>query len=74
MRSAQSTGQAVAVPFVGAIAASIVVAETLKCVNGVEHFSELKARACHLRGLAPVGRIVRDLAPIRGFLALSAKA
>lgn len=67
-------GQAIAVPFVGAIAASIVVAEALKSVNGIAHFSELKLRACLLGSIAPIGRIDSDLAPIRGLVAVPAKA
>lgn len=59
-------GKAVAVPFVGALAASVVIAEMLKCVNGLKSYSELKVRACLLGAVAPLGGTVDVAAPIRG--------
>lgn len=59
-------GKAVAVPFVGALAGSVVVTEMLKCVNGVAGHTELKLRAGLLGSIMPVGRSDQVVAPIRG--------
>ncbi|AMK76511.1 MULTISPECIES: ThiF family adenylyltransferase [Methylomonas] len=40
------TGKSVAVPFVGATAASIVLSEMLKLINGGPTFSDMKLRLC----------------------------
>jgi len=67
-------GKAVAVPFVGALASSIVVAEVLKCVNGVESHSQLKVRACLLGTVAPDGRVDDAPAAVRGLRTQAAAA
>jgi hypothetical protein len=41
-------GNSVAVPFVGAIAACVVLAEMLKTINGGPTFSDIKLRSCSL--------------------------
>ena len=48
-------GSSVAVPFVGAIAAGVVLAEMLKAISAGPTFSELKLRLCSLGTLPPLG-------------------
>jgi hypothetical protein len=55
--------KAVAVPFVGALAASIALAEMLKAVNGGPTFSDLKARVCSLGNSQLEGRLANEVAP-----------
>ena len=66
-------GASIAVPFVGAVAACIVLAEMLKRVNGDgPTLDELKVRLCTLGTVRPVARLNGvNSAPIRG-LALQA--
>jgi hypothetical protein len=59
-------GISVAVPFVGAIAACVAMAEMLKCVNGVAYMGDLKLRAGLLGSQGPMGQHAADLPPIRG--------
>ncbi len=59
-------GASIAVPFVGAIAAAVLIAEMIKCINGVAHQRDLKLRVCLLGGHAPVGKLATDVSPIRG--------
>lgn len=48
----------VAVPFVGAVASCVVLAELLKCANGGPTLSELKLRLCSLGTVHPIGHMV----------------
>lgn len=51
-------GASIAVPFVGAVAACVVLAEVLKRVNGGGPvFDELKVRLCTLGSVRPVARL-----------------
>jgi hypothetical protein len=60
-------GKSVAVPFVGAFASCIVLAEILKTVNGGPVFSDLKLRLCSLEKKISEGRLKSESAlPIRG--------
>lgn len=61
-------GKSVAVPFVGAVASCLVLAEMLKAFNGGPTFHDLTLRLCSL-GAGPIpGRLASDSAPpIRGF-------
>ncbi|MFD2274635.1 hypothetical protein ACFS07_35650 [Undibacterium arcticum] len=61
------TGKSVAVPFVGAVAACVVLAEMLKTVNGGPVFSDLKLRLCSLGTSRLEGRLASEAAPpVRG--------
>jgi hypothetical protein len=60
-------GKSVAVPFVGAVAACIVLAEMLKAINGGPTYSDLKLRVCALGAGQFEGRLASEAAsPIRG--------
>lgn len=60
-------GKSVAVPFVGAVASCVVLAEMLKTVNSGPSFSDLKLRLCSLSTSRVEGRLTREAAePIRG--------
>ena len=60
-------GASIAVPFVGALAACVVVAEMLKRVNGGPAFDELKVRLCTLGSTRPNARISSETsAAVRG--------
>ena len=61
-------GASVAVPFVGALAASTVVAEMLKCVNGAAHLTQSKMRGCLLGTHRPTAQIEVAPLPIRGLV------
>jgi len=68
-------GQSIAVPFVGAMAACVVVAEVLKSLNGGPTYYDLTLR---LSSLSSEGGVLGQLAqqqtpPIRGLSAQSAK-
>jgi len=60
-------GKSVAVPFVGAFAACIVLAELLKVINGGPTYEEIKLRLC-ATGVSQLmaGSSVERAAPIRG--------
>jgi len=51
------SGKAVAVPFVGAAAACLVLAETLRACNGGPTFHDVRLRACSLGQVAFASRI-----------------
>lgn len=60
-------GASVAVPFVGAVSACVVLAELLKSANGGPVFAELKLRLCALGVSRPAGLLAEAAAaPIRG--------
>jgi hypothetical protein len=60
-------GKSVAAPFVGAVAACVVLAEMLKAVNGGPSFSDIKLRLCSLGTVRPESQLVSGTAlPIRG--------
>lgn len=67
-------GLSVAVPFVGAVAATVVVAELLKCVNGLPTYDELKLRMLLLGSSPAAGRLAPDLPPVRGLRVVAAGA
>lgn len=63
----QLAGKSVAVPYVGAVAACVVLAEMLKAVNGGPTYSDLKLRLCSLDSSRPEGRLASTAAsPFRG--------
>ncbi|MGF6601786.1 hypothetical protein P3T23_006537 [Paraburkholderia sp. GAS448] len=67
-------GKSVAVPFVGAMAACIVLAEMLKTVNGGPTFSDLKLRLCAFGNSPLDGRLASEVAtPMRGLATQAAK-
>ena len=57
-------GTSVAVPFVGALSACVVLAEMLKCTNRGPIFSELKLRLCSLGKSRPLGRLCSPPQPL----------
>lgn len=60
-------GKSVAVPFVGAFAACIVLAELLKAINGGPTYNEIKLRLCAVRvSLLVAGSSAERAVPIRG--------
>jgi hypothetical protein len=60
-------GKSVAVPFVGAVAACLVLAEMLKSINGGPTFSDLKLRLCSIDSVQFEGRLASEMSlPIRG--------
>jgi hypothetical protein len=67
-------GQSIAVPFVGAIAACVVVSESLKTLSGGPTYYDLTLRIESLAGEGVVGRMAHDRTPpIRGLSARRAK-
>jgi hypothetical protein len=67
-------GKSVAVPFVGAMASCIVLAELLKTVNGGPIFSDLKLRVCSTGTGRFEGLLASEIAsPIRGLSTAAAK-
>jgi hypothetical protein len=63
----QLAGASIAVPFVGALSACLVVAELLKRLMGGPTFSEVKVRIGTLGTTRPLGRIAHlESPPIRG--------
>lgn len=68
----QIAGASVAVPFVGAVAACVVIAEMLKRVNEGPAFDELKVRLCTLGSTRPSARLVSETAAVLRGLALQA--
>jgi hypothetical protein len=68
------TGAAVAVPFAGAVAASIVVTEMLKCVDGRYCLSESRTRDCLLGLRAPSRSGAARLLRLRGLRTVLAQS
>jgi len=67
-------GKSVAVPFVGAVASCIVLAELLKTVNGGPTYSDLKLRVCSIGTGRFEGLIASEIAsPIRGLPTIAAE-
>lgn len=66
-------GKSIAIPFVGAMASSIVLAEMLKSVNGGPVFSDITMRLC-LAGTAQFncGHLHEQATPIRGLAVCAA--
>ncbi|MBI2744526.1 MAG: ThiF family adenylyltransferase [Burkholderiales bacterium] len=61
------TGKAVAVPFVGAIASVLVLAEVLRACNGVATFNDLRVRVCSMTDRPlPVSPSNSEAPPVRG--------
>jgi hypothetical protein len=67
-------GKSVAVPFVGAAASCIVLAELLKTVNGGPTYSDLKLRVCSIGTGRFEGLLASEITPsIRGLPTIPAK-
>lgn len=61
------TGKAVAVPFVGAIASALVLAEVLRACNGGPTFNDVRIRVCSMTDRPiPVSPSKFEATPIRG--------
>ena len=68
----QIAGASIAVPFVGAVAACVVIAEMLKRVNGGPAFDEMKVRLCTLGSTQPNARLISGTSIALRGLALQA--
>lgn len=67
-------GKSVAVPFVGALASCIVLAELLKTVNGGPTYSDLKLRMCSIGTGRFEGLLASEITPsIRGLPTIAAE-